>query len=113
MNYDKIEGTKVSNLGPQPYPFFHVSIVLISLVPALSTIFILTFLSTRSILYAIPFIVTLRSVVVIGLKMCENKYPYLDVAQNSLSILVLNKAAQFKNHTCRYTINHLIEFLVG
>ncbi len=39
-------------------PLFHVSIVFISLTPALSTVFILTYLSTRSIVHAISLIVT-------------------------------------------------------
>ncbi len=51
-----------------PPPLFHVSIVLISLTPALSTIFIKTDHSDRSIVRAIPFKVTRRSAVVVGLK---------------------------------------------
>ncbi len=54
-------------------PLFYVSIVFISLTPAIPTVFILTFLSTRSIVHAIPLIVTGRSAVVIGLKICEYK----------------------------------------
>ncbi len=45
-------------LGSNPPPLFHVSIVLLSLNPALSTVFILTYLSTRSIVHVIPLIVT-------------------------------------------------------
>ncbi len=41
--------------GDGPFPIFQV---LISLTPALSTVFILTYVSTRSIAHAIPFIVT-------------------------------------------------------
>ncbi len=62
---------QLQTLDPKPPPCFHVSIVLISLTPVLSTIFKPTYLSYRSILRAIPVIV-----VVIGLKICENKIPY-------------------------------------
>ncbi len=47
--------------------------------------YILTYLSTRSIVHALPLIVTWRSAVVIGLKIGEYKSHYPDVAQTSLS----------------------------
>ncbi len=51
----------------------------------MSTVFILTYLSTRSIVHAMPLIVTRRIVVVIGFKFCGYKSHYPDVAQTSLS----------------------------
>ncbi len=76
-----------SNVNQSP-PLFRVPIVLISLTPALSKVFVLTYLSTRSIVHAIPLIVTSRSAVVSGLKICEYKSPFPDAAQTSLSFLV-------------------------
>ncbi len=69
-------------------PLFYVSIVFISLTPAIPTVFILAYISTRSIVHAIPLIVTWRSAVVIDLKICEYKSHYPDVAQTSFVFLV-------------------------
>ncbi len=52
-------------------PPLYVSIVLLSLAPALSTTVILTHLSTRSVVLAIQFIITWRNAAVIGLKIVK------------------------------------------
>ncbi len=70
--------------GLQIFLTIHVSIVLRSLTTALSWVFILTDLSTRLIIRAIPLIVIWRSAVVIGLKICEYEPPWPGVAQASL-----------------------------
>ncbi len=94
---------KLTNPPPPP-SFFRVPIVLISLTPALSTVFIQTYLPTRSIVLAITLIFTCRSAVVIGLKIYEYKSPCPDVAQTSLSFFVTDdprfKPRQIKN-MCR------------
>ncbi len=85
--FDKPPPVNVWTLNPRLHSSpFYVSIVFISLTPAIPTVFILTYLSTRSIVHAIPLIATWRSAVVIGLEICEYKSHYPDVAQTSLSV---------------------------
>ncbi len=72
----------VLHLRLHPPPFYVLS-VFISLAPAQPTVFILPYLSTHSIVHAIPVIVTRRSAVVMGLKICEYKFHYPDVARTS------------------------------
>ncbi len=66
-----------------------------------------TYLSTRSIVHAIPFIVTWLSAVLTGLKICENKYPCPNFAQIALPILVMMGPLLFPGFGTSYTNFHV------
>ncbi len=55
-------------------------------------------ITTPSSVRKITLIVTYRRAVVIGLTICEHKYPFSDVAQASLTFLVLINRDANLNH---------------
>ncbi len=81
---------KIARMFRGPFSDGGRSVPIKYLTPAIPTVFILTYLSTRSIVHAIPLTVTWRSVVVINLKICEYKSHYPDVAQTALSFFGIN-----------------------
>ncbi len=61
----------------------------------------LSYLSTRSIVHAVPSAVFLQSAVVIALTICENKFLYPHIATISLSFLVfITRNANLHHHSC-------------
>ncbi len=97
----------------QPSLRFHVSIVFISLTPALSIIFILIYLSTRSVVHAIPRIVTWRSPLV--KKFVNTNLPVSTLPRLPCLFLVLiTRVAYLHHHSSRelFTPNRFRCFLV-